>query len=84
MTRWIMLMFASLLAMPVGARSTDDEPKDRDKDRRDKIIRPLIPGTTAPDYGAPAVIIKDGKVYDLIPGTQAPNYGSGRYIIQER
>lgn len=88
MTRLIMLLFASLLALPVGARSSDDEPKDRDRDRdrdrRDKIIRPLIPGTSAPDYGAPAVIIKDGKIYDLIPGTSAPDYGSGRYIIQER
>ena len=92
MTRWIMLIVASLLALPVGARSSDDEPKDRDQgrdqdrdqDRRDKIIRPLIPGTSAPDYGAPAVILKDGKVYDLSPGTHVPNYGSGRYIIQER
>ena len=84
MTRWIMLIVASLLALPVGARSSDDEPKDRDQDRRDKIIRPLIPGTSAPDYGAPAVIIKEGKVYDLIPGTHVPDYGSGRYIIQKR
>ena len=84
MTRWIMLIVASLLAMPVGARSSDDEPTDHDQDRRDKIIRPLIPGTSVPDYGAPAVIIKDGKVYDLIPGTHAPDYGSGRSIIQGR
>ncbi len=84
MTRWIMLIVASLLAMPAGARSSGDEPKNHDKDRRDKIIRPLIPGTSAPDYGAPAVIIKDGKVYDLIPGTHVPNDGSGRSIIQER
>ena len=84
MTRWIMLLFASLLAMPVGAHSSADEPKDHHKDRRDKIIRPLIPGTSAPDYGAPAIIVKDGKVYDLIPGTHTPNYGSGRSIIQER
>ncbi|MBK5963377.1 hypothetical protein CCR95_04545 [Thiocystis minor] len=80
MTRWVMLIVASLLALPVGAR----EPKDRDQDRRDKIIRPLIPGTSAPDDGAPAVIIKNGKVYDLIPGTHVPNDGSGRSIIQGR
>ena len=86
MTRWIMLIVAALLALPVGARSSGDAPKnhDQDQDRRDKTIRPLIPGTSAPDDGAPAVIIKDRKVYDLIPGTHAPDDGSGRSIIQER
>lgn len=42
------------------------------------IIRPTVKGTHAPNYGAPAWIVKGGRVSPVIPGTHAPGYQPGR------
>ena len=42
----------------------------------DVMIYQPIPGTSVPDHGAPAHILRGDTIYPVIPGTRTPQYGS--------
>jgi len=44
------------------------------------IYRP-IPGTSVPDYGGPAQVLRGDTLYPVLPGTRTPDYGSNNRII---